>query len=127
MTGAKNQALTHLQRRFAIWRRKRARGTHIPEDLWRAAAQAARQHGVWQTSKYLGVDYYSLSRRLKASPQAATGSRSAQFVEIPGKMLSAHPGCVLELQDREGLRLRVELRDVELAEILARSLWKERR
>ena len=125
MTDAKNQVPTHLQRRFAIWRRKRARGTHIPEDLWRAAAQAARKHGVWQTSEELGVDYDSLSRRLKDSPQAATGS--AQFVEIPGKMLSVHPGYVLELQDREGLRLRVELHDAERAEILARSLWKERR
>jgi hypothetical protein len=48
-------------------------------------------------------------------------------VEIPGKLLVPHPGCVLELQDREGLRLRVELSDAAGAEVLARSLWRERR
>lgn len=127
MANAKNQSLTHLQRRFAIWRRKRSRGTHIPDDLWQAAVQTARKHGVSQTSEQLGIDYYSLTRRLKGSPQAASGSRPAQFVEIPGKVLSAHPECVLELQDRDGLRLRVELRDAQSVESLARSLWKERR
>ena len=110
MTGAKNQALTPLQRRFAAWRRKRSRGTHIPEDLWQAAVQTARKLGVSHTSEQLGIDYDSLSRRLKDSPQAATRSPSTQFVEIPGKMLSAHPGCVLELQDREGLRLHAGVR-----------------
>ncbi len=125
MTGAKSQALTHLQRRFAIWRRKRSRGMHIPADLWQAAIQAARKQGVWQTSEALGLDFDSLTQRLKRSLPAATGS--VEFVEIPGKVLSARPGCVLELQDREGLRLRVELSNAAGAEGLARSLWRERR
>jgi hypothetical protein len=126
MTGAKSQALTHLQRRFAIWRRKRSRGMHIPADLWQAAIQAARKQGVWQTSQALGLDYDSLTQRLKGSPPAVAGSGSVEFVEIPGKALSARPGCVLELQDREGLRLRVELSDAAGAEGLAQSLWRGR-
>jgi hypothetical protein len=124
MTGAKNQVLTPLQRRFAIWRRKRSRGTHIPAELWQAAAQAARKYGVWQTSQALHLDYNALSARLRGSPPAPVGT---PFVEIPGKILSVPPGNVVELEDREGLRLRVELRDAESAQSLARSLWRERR
>jgi len=125
MTGAKKQVLNPLQRRFAIWRRKRTRGKHIPADLWQAAAEAARKHGVWKTSRQLGLDYNALSGRLKGSTPGRIGS--APFVEIPGKLLVPRPGCVLELQDREGLRLRVELCDAQGAESLARSLWRERR
>ena len=125
MTGARNQVLTPLQRRFAIWRRNRTRGKHIPADLWQAAVEAARRHGVWQTSQQLGLDYNALAGRLKESPPGRTGS--APFVEIPGKLLVPPPRCVLELQDREGLRLRVELSDAAIAEGLARSLWRERR
>lgn len=124
MSGTTNHALIPLQRRFAIWRRKRSRGTHIPAELWQAAAQAARKHGVWQTSQELHLDYNTLSARLRGSPPAPVGT---PFVEIPGKILSAPPGNVVELEDREGLRLRVELRDAESAQSLARSLWRERR
>lgn len=125
MTGEKNQVLTPLQRRFTIWRRKRTRGMHIPADLWQAAVEAARKHGVWQTSQELGLDYNALAGRLKRSSTRPTGS--TPFVEIPGQVLSTHASYVVELQDREGVRLRVELRDAQGADSVARSLWRERR
>ena len=124
MSGTTNRALIPLQRRFAIWRRKRSRGMHIPAELWQAAAQVARKYGVWQTSQELHLDYNALSTRLRGSPPAPVGT---SFVEIPGKILSAPTGNVVELVDPDGLRLRVELRDAESAQSLARSLWRERR
>jgi hypothetical protein len=83
--------------------------------------------GVSQTSQRLGLDYYSLKRRLEGAPQAGAERGSVEFVEIPGKVLSAGPGCVVEVQDRQGTRLRVELREAAGAEGLARSLWRARR
>ena len=130
MNGTNGHALGELRRRFGLWRHRRPRGARIPEDLWDAAAQAAREHGVCKTSRQLGVGYYALKRRLKASPAATKPAprdpESVEFVEIPRKVLSSGPGCVLELQDPKGLRLRVELRDVAAAESLARSLWSHR-
>jgi len=119
MPATQDQALTILKRRFSLWRLHRAKGTHIPEDLWEAAIDAARKYGVWRVSEKLRVHLNSLKRRLEEGPQAATGRGPLHFVEIPG--------CVVELQDREGLRLRIEFRDGQSAENLARSLWKERR
>lgn len=127
MVGANGRGLDDLGEHFAAWRRQRPRGSRIPDHLWQAAVEAARQHGVSQTSLRLGVDYYSLARRLKAKCRAASGRGSMEFVEIPGRVLSASPACVVKLQDGKGLRLRVELRDVGGAESLARSLWRERR
>ena len=126
MKGTQEHALGDLRRRFAAWRQKRPKGSRIPEDLWQAAVEAAREHGVCKTSRGLGVDYYSLKRRLTRTP-AARDSGSVEFVEIPGKIVSAGPGCVVELLDRKGLRLRVELREATGAESLARSLWRARR
>jgi hypothetical protein len=50
-----------------------------------------------------------------------------RFVEIPSRALSSVPECAVELQDRRGRKLRVELRDPAGAEALARSLWSNRR
>ncbi len=127
MAGTDANGWALLRGRFLAWRRERSRGTRIPEPLWRGAIEAARERGVWQTSKHLGIDYYSLKRRLKAAPPAATRDKPMEFVEIPGKVLSAGPGCVVELQDGQGLRLRVELRDAAGAESLAQTLWRTRR
>ena len=125
MVGTNGQALTELQRRFSVWRGRRPRGRRIPEELWRAAVHAAREYGVCKTSRRLGVDYYSLKNRL-TGPAPAAEARSVEFVEIPQKVLATGPGCVVELQDPKGLRLRVELRDAVGAEALAKALWNQR-
>jgi len=127
MDGSNGHPLDGLKGRFAVWRGKRARGSLIPEPLWGAAVKAAREQGVWQTSKHLRVDYYSLKKRVEREhPKAVTGA-PIEFVEIPGKVLSSGPGCVVQIEDRRGVRLRVELRDAAGAEGLARSLWRGRR
>lgn len=128
MTGTNEHRLADLRERFASWRRKRPhRSSPIPKSLWQAAVEAARELGVAKTSARLGLDYYSLKRRLEGRPPAADLGGSVEFVEIPGKVLSAHPGCMVELQDPKGLRMRVELRDAAGAESLARALWRGRR
>ena len=125
MVGSNGHGIEELRRRFADWRRTRARGTRIPETLWQGAIEAARERGVHRTSKQLGVDYYSLARRLNGKARAAAGD--IELVEFPGKVFSAAPGCVVEIQDGKGRRLRVELRDAVGAELLVRTLWKTRR
>ncbi len=124
MVGTDGHGIQDLPRRFEDWRRKRTRGTRIPEPLWRAAVEAAREHGIHRTAKQLGVDYYSLARRVNAKPQTRDPIR---FVEYPGTVLPASPACVVEIHNSKGRRLRVELRDVAGAETIVRSLWEARR
>ncbi len=127
MRATHDQALTTLKRRFSVWRHHRTQGMRIPADLWEAAVEAAQKHGVGQVSDKLRVDPDSLKRRLEEASAAATGRGPLHFVEIPGEILPPSAGCIVELQDREGLRLRIELRDGQSAESLARSLWRDRR
>jgi hypothetical protein len=125
MNGTNGQALTELQRRFRVWRGRRPQRRRIPEELWEAAVQAAREHGLWKASRRLRLDYYCLKRRLGA-PAPSGEPESVEFLEIPRKVLATGPGCVLELQDPKGHRLRVELRDGAGVESLARALWSQR-
>ena len=127
MKGTQEPELAELRRRFASWRKKRRGRSRIPEELWQAAVKAAREHGVWRTAQRLGVSYYSLKARLKRKPPPVDDNGAVEFVELPGKVLSAGPVSVVELQDGDGHRLRVELRAGVDAQSLAVSLWKQRR
>jgi hypothetical protein len=125
MAHTNGQVLAGLRQRFDEWRRlRRHPRSRIPESLWGAAVEAAREHGLWKTARQLRVDYYSLKRRLASNPPPAAG---IDFVEVSPKILSPRPACVLTLEDGRGRRLRVELSAGAGAEALARTLWRSRR
>jgi len=130
--------LDRIRRQFEQWRRRRSPGTRIPDSLWQAAVAVARRHGVSKACKAARVDYYPLKRRLEAAeaaPQAAEGSaprragksrrQADRFIEIPLGAMPNGSGCVLEVEDRRGTRLRMELRGVSTEELasLVRSVW----
>ena len=117
--------LSDVRRQFESWRKSRKRGTRIPEALWRAAAEAAREHGVSKAAQALGLDYYGLKTRLESTAELCESEAAAEqgFVEIP--LFASAPECVLEMEDAQGARLRVELKGPAAAhcEALAQALW----
>ena len=121
--------LSDARLQFKRWRRSRKRGTRIPEALWRAAAEAGREHGVSKTAQALGLDYYGLKKRVESGgPEERSivePPSELQFLEIPLGVPSGRPECVVEFEDGEGARLRVELQGAALAELetVARALW----
>jgi hypothetical protein len=91
--------------------------------LWRAAVDAAREHGVSKAAQALRLDYYGLKKRLEtglSGPEPGSG----RFLEIPLCAPSAAE-CVLELADGHGARLRVELKGASASELetLTRVFW----
>jgi hypothetical protein len=97
----------------------------IPERLWALAVRLAKTHGVSRTAVGLGVDYYSLKKRVAA----ATGqppSSSAAFVELPGPVMVGKQ-CLLELDHGAGVTMRVQLVGYDTAEVttLACALWTD--
>jgi len=87
-TSARDGAPAELQtlaQRLKTWRATRPRGRRISDELWRAAADLARIHGLSRTATALKLSYYDLRRRLQAG--AARDSRRRRppvFVEVPG-------------------------------------------
>ncbi len=118
--------LSEVQSQFARWRQNRKRGTRIPEALWRAAVDAARDCGVSRAAQALGLDYYRLKKRVESThedPESGLAGAGREFLEIP--LFASAPECVLEMKDAQGARLRVELRGAAAThcEALAQVLW----
>lgn len=122
-------SLADGRRRFDAWRRRHAPGSRLPPELWAHAVDLARGHGVSKTSRELRLDYYSLERRLKDGASSLKRGAVMEFVDLSRDVLSGGRVSIVRVEDGSGLRLSVELRGVEAAEVesLARALWSERR
>jgi hypothetical protein len=57
------EGMRGVHRCFARWRRSHNGRLPIPEFLWRAVAEVAREHGVFRTANVLSLDYGKLSRQ----------------------------------------------------------------
>ena len=127
-----------VYRRFKRWRSAHTGRLPIPEPLWAAAAELAREHGIFPTAKALRLEYGKLKQRVEAVGPAAKGrvakvpaaaprrARSAPpaFVELIAPRPGSFPAGVVELEGPRG-RMRIELKGIATAELVAlsRALW----
>ncbi|HTW64446.1 MAG TPA: hypothetical protein VME17_07520, partial [Bryobacteraceae bacterium] len=62
------EAITQLQRQLDQFRSTQSTRTKLPESLWQAAVELARQHGVHAVARPLRLDYTRLKQRLGGVP-----------------------------------------------------------
>jgi hypothetical protein len=67
-------SMRKVYRRFERWRSAHTARLPIPERLWAAAVELAREHGVSRTTQALRLDYGKL-RRLMESARPVMKSR----------------------------------------------------
>jgi len=111
-SGREPAALARLRRRFSTWRASRTVGERIPAALWEAATQVAAEHGLSRAATALKLDYYTLKKRvddLDATPPATAPA----FVELSPSILPTDE-CVLEIENGDGARMRVQLKGQSL-------------
>ena len=76
--------LLEMRRRLAEWRSSHPPRSRLPEELWSAAVELARQHGGHRTARILPVHYASLRSRMGETPRSRKTARPAEFVELLG-------------------------------------------
>ena len=117
-------AMRRVSQRLERWRRKRTGRSPIPEPLWIAAGELAREHGVNPVARALRLEYNHL-RRMAGSDRPRAGKRrtAVPFVELVAPA-TVTPSCVIELEGQRGT-LRVEWRGTtaDLASF-SRTLWE---
>ena len=126
-SGSVSNGLEQTRRRIAQWREgRRYRGAAMPAALWSAAVALARRHGLYSTARTLRIDYGSLKKRLKG---AARRSSSGAFVELPAVAPLGLGPCVIELEAPEGVRMRIEVKGVTVADLVAltQGAWSRSR
>ena len=116
-------SLEAVEKRFQRWRDGHEGRERIPEELWSAAAAAARVHGVHSTARRLHLEYLKLkgftdsraARRRKASSAVKAVVKTApQFVELTSTAIG-QPRCTVELHNTAGATLRIELQGADLS------------
>jgi hypothetical protein len=87
------------QGRFECWRKSQRGRLPIPDALWKAAAELAKEHDVFRTAKVLRLDYTKLKTLAGGTVSKRKASAPPRFVEF----FPVTPGareCVIELDAR---------------------------
>ena len=101
------EPIAQLQRQLDQFRSTQSQRTKLPESLWQAAAELARQHGVYAVAHPLRLDYMGLKKRLGAVPNLRRKAAKPAFVEL----IAPHPAtledCVIEFESASGGKMRI--------------------
>lgn len=122
------------RRRFAEFRQTHAVRSRLPEELWASAAKLARRDGITATARVLGVDRPSLQKwtdrleprasikpRKSSRRQLRSASGAPEFVELLAAGTGTGNSCLVEVESRQGGKLRLELKGIatnQLAELI---------
>ena len=87
-----SEAIVQLQRQLDQFRSTQPRRTKLPESLWQAAVELARQHGIYPVA-------HPLLRRKATKPA---------FVELVAPQATALEECVIEFESASGGKMRIQ-------------------
>jgi hypothetical protein len=133
------QDIQRVLRRFERWRSAHAGRLPIPERLWAAAVELAREHGVFHTARALRLEYGKLKRLLESASPAAKGRRGGRrggvrsltpppaFVELMTMPTAGLSECLIELEGRRG-KMRIQWKGTSAPDLsgLSRALWESK-
>jgi hypothetical protein len=110
------EPIAQLQRQLDEFRSTHATRTKLPEPLWQAAVELARQHGVHAVAHPLRLDYMGLKRRLDEShsPQPKTAQPPAKGHTTPAfvELVARHPATldefIIEFESSHGGKMRIQ-------------------
>jgi hypothetical protein len=101
------EPIAQLQRQLERIRSTQAPRSRLPESLWIAAVELARQHGIYRVAHTLRLDYMGLKKRLNGTPSIRKSAGNTAFVELvqpPAPM----PECVIEFECASGSKMRIQ-------------------
>jgi hypothetical protein len=118
-------AMRKVYRRLERWRSKRQGRARIPESLWAAAGELAREHGVNPVSRVLRLEFNHLKRLAESGRQRTRKPRATPaFVELITPQTTVVPTCIVELNGQHGsIRIECKATATELASF-SRAMWE---
>lgn len=103
------EAIAQLQREFDQFRSTRPRRTKLPEPLWQAAVELAREHGIYSVAHPLRLDYMGLKKRIGGIPTIRSSStKAATFVELTAPQATAQHECAIDFECPSGSKMRIQ-------------------
>ena len=102
------EPIVQLQRQLDQFRGTRPHRTRLPEALWQAAVELARQHGVYPVAQPLRLDYMGLKKRLGEVTSSKKKTTKPAFVELIATHPAAVSECVIEFESSIGSKMRIQ-------------------
>ncbi len=103
------EPIAQLQRQLDQFRSTQPRRTKLPEFLWQAAVELAREHGVYSVAHPLRLDYMRLKKRLGGPPTLRQKKATkVAFVELIPSGRAQLEECVIELESSGGNKMRIQ-------------------
>ncbi len=124
-TGAndvQDEELEQLRRRFEEFRNSQPLRSRLPENLWSAAAELAKRHGVNPIARALHLDYSGLRKRALKQGRPKEQRAAAQapgFLEFLAPGARAVTNCTVEVESTQGAKLRLELKAMATPELVS--------
>jgi hypothetical protein len=118
--------MERIYRRFERWRSSHRGRLPIPESLWAAAAEVARENGVFRTAKIVRLEYGKLKRMAaSAAPVKRTAAPTAGFLELVAPQAVGLTECLIELEGPRG-KMRIQWKGAVAPDLagLSRALWE---
>jgi hypothetical protein len=102
------EPIVQLQRRLDELRSARPHRTKLPETVWQAAVELAREHGLYSVAHPLRLDCTQLKKRLEGTVGAPRQAAAPVFVEL----IASHPAvmseCLIEFESTVGGKMRIQ-------------------
>jgi len=102
------EAIVQLQRQLDQFRSTQPRRTKLPEPLWQAAVELARQHGIYSVAHPLRLDYMGLKKRLGGTPIRRRKATKPAFVELIAPQATPLEECVIDFECPSGRKMRIQ-------------------
>ena len=100
--------LEQLRCELEQWRGAHRPRSRLPEGLWAAAVQLARQQGLYRTARTLRLDYGCLKKKAQQTHRPAAAP--AGFVELIAPAAETAADCLIEVEGARGGKMRVQAR-----------------
>ena len=101
------EPIAQLQRQLDQIRSTQPRGKKLPDSVWQAAVELAREHGVYAVAHPLRLDYAGLKKRLSGVSHRRRRARKPAFVELITPA-SAMRECSIEFESLHGGKVRIQ-------------------
>lgn len=104
-----SEPILQLQRQLEDFRSSQPGRVKLPESLWQAAVELARQCGIYPVAHPLRLDYMGLKKRLgEVSPPRRRKAARPAFVELVAAQPAALESCVIEFESARGAKMRID-------------------
>ena len=104
------EPIARLQEELSEFRASHPARTRLPDSVWQAAADLAREHGVYAVAHPLRLDYMGLKRRIGGTAtivaKRKAPPKTAGFIELLVPEAYREP-CVIELESARGGKMRI--------------------